>query len=129
VKHEVAQLSDLPSGGVKIVSIEGRAIGVINTGDEVVAVLNVCPHQMAPVCEGTVTGTMLPSSPGELEYGMHNRVLRCPWHGWEFDLGTGRALFRYDKGHLLKFPVTVDGGTVFVDVKERRGSSDEAVIE
>lgn len=121
MKYPVAHLSELPAGSVKIVNIEGRSVGVINTGEAIEAVLNVCPHQMAPICQGTVSGTLLPSSPGELIYGMESQVLRCPWHGWEFDLRTGGPLFRQDKGHLLKFPVIVEDGEVLVEMRERSG--------
>lgn len=97
--------------------VGSRSIGIVNTGDELFAVLNVCPHQHAPVCEGTVSGTLVPSRPGEIVYGMENHVIRCPWHGWEFDLETGKPVFRVDKGRLLTFPVIVEGGVVYIEMK------------
>lgn len=100
---------------MRLVELGSRSIGIYNTGERIYAVLNVCPHQLAPVCLGTVSGTLLPSEPGTLEYGLENRVLRCPWHGWEFDLATGELLFQSDRRRLLTFPVTVTGGTVYVD--------------
>lgn len=100
---------------MRLVELGSRTVGVYNAGDTIYAVLNVCPHQLAPVCLGTVSGTLLPSAPGMLEYGLDNRVLRCPWHGWEFDLATGELLFQSDRRRLLTFPVTVSDGTVYVD--------------
>lgn len=100
---------------MRIVEVGSRSIGVYNAGGELFGVLNVCPHQLAPICLGTVSGTLMPSEPGRLVYGLDNRVLRCPWHGWEFDLSTGSLLFRSDKRRLLTFEVTVVDGNVLVD--------------
>jgi len=56
----VGPLGDFLAGRMRIVDVGGRSVGVYNTGSELFAVLNVCPHQFAPVCDGTVSGTMLP---------------------------------------------------------------------
>jgi nitrite reductase (NADH) small subunit len=120
MKRALGPLADFEPGRMRIVEAGGRSIGVYNTGAELFAVLNVCPHQLAPVCSGTVSGTMLPSDPETLLYGMEHRVLRCPWHGWEFDLSSGETLFRKDKRRLLTFPVVVEGGVVHLEEKEPR---------
>jgi nitrite reductase (NADH) small subunit len=65
---------------------------VFNVHSTFVALLNVCPHELAPVCLGAVQGTALASEPGEYCWGREGEILACPWHGWEFDLLTGRAL-------------------------------------
>jgi nitrite reductase (NADH) small subunit len=83
--------------------------------DEFFAVRNKCPHRGAPLCEGTVGGTFLTSRPNEYVFGMENRVLRCPWHGWEFDLRTGRSLFQPDEVRVKTYRVTVEDGVVFLD--------------
>lgn len=49
--------------------------------------------QLAPVCQGKLGGTALPGKVGEYKYGLDGQVVRCPWHGWEFDVTTGRSLF------------------------------------
>jgi nitrite reductase/ring-hydroxylating ferredoxin subunit len=32
-----------------------------------------------------------PSAPGEIQYTRLGEILRCPWHGWEFDIRTGQS--------------------------------------
>lgn len=109
----VAQLSEIPVGARKIVEVNGRSIGVFNVQGTFVAALNVCPHELAPVCLGQVRGTTLESMPGEYHWGREGEILACPWHGWEFDLLTGRALA--DKRRRLRlFPVTVREDTVYI---------------
>jgi len=103
------------------IELGGREVGVIRTpAGAFHAVLNVCPHQGGPVCRGHVGGTMLPAAPGTLSYGLEDRVIACPWHGWEFDLHTGEALFGVSTKRLLTFPVTVRDGRVWVSPKPRR---------
>jgi nitrite reductase/ring-hydroxylating ferredoxin subunit len=92
-RHPVAKASDIPPGGRKLVRAGSAEVGLFNVGGELRAYRNVCPHAGAPVCTGRVSGTSMPSGVYEYIYGMEGCVLRCPWHGWEFDLRTG--------GHLV----------------------------
>lgn len=109
----MAKLSELPPGERKLVEVDGKSIGLFNVRGTIVAALNVCPHELAPVCRGRVGGTTLPSPPGEYRWGREGEILACPWHGWEFDLLTGRALAD-PKKRLRTYPVTIEDGTVFV---------------
>jgi nitrite reductase (NADH) small subunit len=113
MKCPVAKVGEIPPGERKIVDVEGRSIGVFNVHGTFVAVLNVCPHQLAPVCQGRLGGTTLPSPPGEFRWGREGEILACPWHGWEFDLLTGRALADRRR-HLRLYPVSVEDDTLFI---------------
>ncbi len=110
---EAGRVGDIPPGGRRLIDHDGRSIGVFNVGGDFVAVLNVCPHELAPVCKGRVTGTTLPSAPGEFEWGREGEILSCPWHGWEFDLRTGDALAD-PRRKLRTYPTEVVDGGVFV---------------
>jgi nitrite reductase/ring-hydroxylating ferredoxin subunit len=112
-KWAVAAVSEIAPGGRKIVEVEGRSIGIFNVHGAFVAVLNVCPHELGPVCRGRLGGTTLPSPPGEFRWGREGEILACPWHGWEFDLLTGKALADRRR-HLRRYPVTVEDDTVFI---------------
>lgn len=108
---------ELPIGERRIATVDGLEIGVFNLGGHFVAYRNLCPHQGAPVCQGRVGGTTLPSAPGEYVFGRHGRILHCPWHGWQFDLETGEALsHRARLGHL---ETAVEAGEVVVYVKRK----------
>ena len=91
-KYVVACAEDIPPGARKIVDINGREIGILNVEGSYYAFQNRCPHQGAPICLGPVEGTNLSSDPKTYRWGRENEILRCPWHGWEFDLHTGKAL-------------------------------------
>jgi nitrite reductase (NADH) small subunit len=115
----VGALADFPENEVRLVDVEGRGIGIVRTAEAVYAVRNVCPHQGAPICRGTFGGTVLPSRPGTREYGLDNRILRCPWHGWEFDVASGEALFGISDRRLVTYGVEVRDGDVFVLLRPR----------
>jgi nitrite reductase/ring-hydroxylating ferredoxin subunit len=121
-RWEVGKVDDLRPGSRRIVEIQGQSIGVFNVNGTFVAVLNVCPHELGPICLGRVGGTTLPSAPGEYRWGREGEILACPWHGWEFDLLTGAPLFG-DVPNLRHFPVSVREGVVSVMVRARRVSS------
>ena len=110
----VAALDDLGVGERRIIAAADKSIGVFNTGSQIVAVLNICPHAFAPVCLGKIGGTTLPSKPGEFIWGRRNEILRCPWHGWEFDLHSGQCLT--DPRKLKRFPVHIRDERIYVEV-------------
>src|SRR5688572_23212444 len=109
----VASESEFPVGSRKILKVGGREIGVFHTVVGLFALRNSCPHQAAPLCLGIVTGTTLPSMPGEYVWGKDGEVLRCPWHGWEFDLVTGVGLYDpYRHERVATYEVKIEDGEV-----------------
>lgn len=109
-RYPIATVSELAQLGRKIVEVKGMEIGVFEVAGQYYAWRNLCPHAAAPVCEGTVCGTRLPSMVYEYKYGKDQEILRCPWHGWEFDLMTGT--------HLVDSNVKLRGYEVFVEEEQ-----------
>ncbi|MEK3914106.1 Rieske (2Fe-2S) protein [Paenibacillus sp. FSL H7-0331] len=107
-KHLVGVTSEILPGQRKIVTVEGITMGVFNVNGTYYAVKNSCPHQQAPLCVGKVSGTTLPSQPGEFLYGREGEILRCPWHGWEFDLTNGHSLFDPNRCWVKTYEVEVE---------------------
>ena len=113
VRWPVARASDVTAGSMKLVEVKGLSIGVFNVHGDFIAVLNLCPHELAPICRGRLGGTTLPSPPGEYRWGREGEIIACPWHGWEFDLLTGKALADA-KARLKRYDVVVEDDVVFV---------------
>lgn len=109
-RHVIGTVAELPKGTRKIVTLENRSVGLFNVNGTYYALRNTCPHQGAPLCMGTVTGMTLPSEPGEYIYGRHGEIVRCPWHGWEFDLTTGKSIYDPNKCLVRTYEVTVEQG-------------------
>jgi nitrite reductase (NADH) small subunit len=111
--HEIASLADLERDGRVVARIGNREIGVVvdRIGNRLVGVRNRCPHQGGPLCLGAVCERAA-GAPGR--YGFEERsVLRCPWHGWEFDLETGICPDD-PKLRVALYPVRVEDGRVLV---------------
>ncbi len=107
-KHIVGRVSELPVGERMIVTVERRSIGVFNVHGQFYALRNQCPHQGAPLCQGSIKGTALPSAPGEYRWAREGEILRCPWHGWEFDLTNGQSIFNPHRVRVRTYEVTVE---------------------
>lgn len=117
-EHVVAEVGDLEPGERLVVQREGKEIGVFRQGDEYRSYRNWCPHQGGPVCEGSVTGMQESTFERETlevdtQWTRDGEVLKCPWHGWEFDANTGDCLSR-EKIRLVSYPVTVEDGEIIV---------------
>jgi 3-phenylpropionate/trans-cinnamate dioxygenase ferredoxin subunit len=107
-RYVVAPVDEIPSGERKIVEIAGRSIGVFNIEGEFFALRNRCPHQGGPLCTGPVGGFVSSSGPGEYHLTRHGEILRCPWHGWEFDIRTGQSWFDPTRVRVRSYDVTLE---------------------
>jgi nitrite reductase/ring-hydroxylating ferredoxin subunit len=118
---DVGRLDEFDDGDVRIVPVDGREIGIVRWADKVFALANLCAHQRGPLCRGRVAPRLQASEPGTLELGPGTPVIACPWHGWEFDVRTGLALWD-ERYRVRTYAARVVGGRVVVDVG-RRGTS------
>jgi nitrite reductase/ring-hydroxylating ferredoxin subunit len=90
-RYVVAKTSEMPSGSRKLVEVEGRRIVLINAGGEYFALLDRCPHQGGSLFHGNLIGLVESLEPGRYCYSRRGEMLRCAWHGWEFDIRTGQS--------------------------------------
>jgi nitrite reductase (NADH) small subunit len=123
---DIGSVTDFQPNSVALVNVGKLELGIVRWGeDEFFAVHNRCPHMAGPLCVGAV-GPRLSCPTGDperLEIDHENPVLACPWHRWEFDVRTGRAL--WDPGYRMKtYETRVADGRVLVEL--RRGPAAEA---
>jgi nitrite reductase/ring-hydroxylating ferredoxin subunit len=107
-KHVVGTVDEIPPGGRKIVEVAGRSIGVFNVGGEFFALRNSCPHQGGPLCQGPLSGFVTSSGPGDYRYDRPGEILRCPWHGWEYDVRTGQSWVDPRKVRARRYDVSLE---------------------
>ncbi len=116
-----------PVDTVKIVTANGREIGVVRRADGTVqAVRNWCPHKGAQICKGQLTGTTLPGPPGTLEWGRDGEILRCPWHGFEFDIATGERVYVGGRMRLRTYPAKITDGEIWIDLGPRSSKEEQS---
>src|SRR5260370_15481802 len=122
MKYVVAAVEEIPPGQRKIVDVGGRSVGVFNVGGEFFAVLNRCPHQGGPLCKGETLGVLRPGEVGEFEYSRAGEIVRCRWHGWEYDLRTGQSWFDPARIVVRRYEVSVEPGAhMLTEVKTPPG--------
>lgn len=116
MKYEAAEVGEIEVGNCKILNLNGRSIGIYFDGENYHAIRNVCPHEQAELCKGKFTGTTLTSKPHEYSYGMEGEILVCPWHGWEFDVKTGKSLADPDRYKVKVYEVSIENNKIMVNI-------------
>ena len=63
-RHIIARTSDIPPGGNRVVSVDGRDIVVFHANGEFFALLNRCPHAGAPLDKAACVARLTSPEPG-----------------------------------------------------------------
>ena len=107
--------ADLVEGSPLIVTAGGRQLVVVRWHGEVHALRNICPHQNQSFECGAVRERIVARERGEMEPDFEDPILICPFHGWEFQLTSGRCTS--DPGLRVKrYPARIEGGRVLVEI-------------
>jgi 3-phenylpropionate/trans-cinnamate dioxygenase ferredoxin subunit len=103
VEIEALPIDELPDGSMRLVSSNGRTIGLYRCAGELHAIEDRCTHDDGPLCEG--------------EWDPEACEVVCPRHGSRFDLRTGNALTLPAYLPVEAFPVRVrEDGMIVIDV-------------
>ena len=95
----VARAGEIAPGEGTLVEAGGKKIALFNVDGTFYAIDNTCLHRGGPVGQGDLEGV----------------VVTCPWHGFQYDVTTGRNVFDREVG-LQTFAVRVEGDEVLVAV-------------
>jgi nitrite reductase/ring-hydroxylating ferredoxin subunit len=110
-RHVICRVEECPPGASRLVTINGRTVGIFNVGGAYHALLNRCPHLAAPLCKGVVTGLITSPAPYKAEFSRDGEILRCPWHGWEFDILTGQSVYNPHRVRVRTYTVLIEPET------------------
>ena len=89
-------LKELPVGGRKLVKLNGIEVALFNIGGTVYAIKNRCPHRSGPLIRGFIDPT---------------GGIKCPMHGWRFDLRDGSS---ERPAKAIVYPVKIENGMVYL---------------
>lgn len=95
----VAREDEIPPGTGKQLLLGDRVIALFNVDGTFYAMDGVCLHRGGPVGEGDLDGM----------------IVTCPWHGFQYDVTTGRNVMDPDTG-LQPYEVEVTDGVVKIAV-------------
>jgi len=108
--HVVARADEIGPGQSKLVTARGREIGVFNVNGDYFALANKCPHEGASLCRGRIVGLAEADEPGKYRLSREGELLRCPWHGWEFDIRTGQSWCDPEHTRVKAYSTKVESG-------------------
>jgi nitrite reductase (NADH) small subunit len=98
-KTKIADTHDVEPGQGKGIEAGGKTLALFNCDGTFYAIDNTCRHRGGPLGEGELEGT----------------IVTCPWHGWRYDVSTGANAMN-PSITVSCYPVTVEGGSVFVEL-------------
>ena len=93
------KMAEVAQGTIREFQVDGKAVAIANVGGKFHAISNTCLHRGGPLGEGVLEGN----------------IVTCPWHGWEYDVTTGKIKQNATVG-VASYPVEVRGDDIFVDV-------------
>lgn len=114
-RHVVARVGEIAPGTSKLVHVDGRDIAIFNAAGEFLAIANRCPHEGADLCKGKLISLFESDEPGLVRTSRHGELVRCPWHGWEFDLRTGKSWCDPARTRVKSYDVAVEQGAKLVE--------------
>jgi len=94
-----AKMGDVPPGTIHEFQVEGKAVAVANVEGQIHAINGVCIHRGGPLGDGPLEGF----------------VVTCPWHGWQYDVRTGKVGQNPTAG-VECYAVEIRGDEIFVKV-------------
>ncbi len=95
---------------MKLVHVGRFGVGVYNVNGRYFGLTNYCPHRGGPLCLGRVTGLVEAGpKPYQVLWSRAGEILRCPWHGMEFEIATGRSVVK-PRFTVKSYPVRVSDG-------------------
>lgn len=115
--HDVGAVTEFDEGVPVRVEVGGRALMIVRQGERFFALRDRCAHQGAALSGGKVGATTLPCRPGEkMCLGREGEIVTCPWHGWEYDLTSGRTLTDPHQARVATYSVSLKDDRVFVNL-------------
>ena len=94
-----AKIAEVPAGAIHEFQVAGKAVAVANVAGKFYAISDVCVHRGGPLGQGE----------------LHETVVTCPWHGWQYDVTTGKVTQNPSMG-VACYATEVRGDEVFVDI-------------
>jgi nitrite reductase/ring-hydroxylating ferredoxin subunit len=107
---------ELEPGDIRALDVAGKPVVLLRTGEgRYHALRNMCAHQGASFEAGRLIDEVRSNHPGEFALASRKSVLRCPWHGYEYAVDTGRCLADPENVRIRAYPVSVEAGQVIVE--------------
>ena len=121
MKQVLCGKDELAPGQIKKGQVGPIPVVVIRSRDgNLYALTAKCLHQGGPLEAGVLYDHMTPANEvGEYVPDTNCEVLKCPWHGYEYDIKTGCVIADPTR-RLQQFSVTEEGDDIVVELTPPR---------
>jgi len=118
MKYRVCNVDEIAPGDKRSFTIKNIPIVVVRSKQgEFYALYGLCPHQRSSLAAGALGGLTVAPQPGEtFEYIREGEILRCPWHGFSYDVTTGACLTAAKTLRVKTYPLSISNQEVFLEV-------------
>jgi nitrite reductase (NADH) small subunit len=100
MKVRLGSISEMPAEGTaQEVRCAGREFCVTRVHGQLSVLANVCPHRGGPLGTGVID----------------DGKLICPWHGWQFDPVTGKAI-QIPDASVEVYAISLEGDEIFIEI-------------
>ena len=113
-RYVVARAADVAPGTSRLVTAGGRRIALFNVKGSFYALADKCPHESGPLSRGQIIGLSTADVPGDYRLERAGEFVKCPWHGWEFEICTGQSYCDPAHTRVRSFEATAEPGASVV---------------
>lgn len=105
VKIKACLASELSSGTMRSINLQGRTVLIVNVNGHIYAVDGICANDGGNLADGAIKGF----------------IVKCPLDGSEFDLRTGKLVKEAwgtsnKKQDLRSYVITLENGCIYIDI-------------
>lgn len=118
MKYRICHVNDVPAGEKRIYTVKQIPLVVIHSkAGEFYAIYRFCPHQRGDMGRGILGGlTQAEQAGAPFDYTREGEIIRCPWHGFSYDVVSGTCLTAPDKLRMRTYPLTITDQGVFLEL-------------
>jgi nitrite reductase (NADH) small subunit/3-phenylpropionate/trans-cinnamate dioxygenase ferredoxin subunit len=98
---QVARLQEIRPGQMLALTVEGLPIALASVDGVLYAFSDTCRHEGGPLACGALIGS----------------TVTCPWHGWTYDIRTGKSVIPPVGLRIPTYPVHIKGDAVYIEIE------------
>ena len=98
----VGKYDEFPRGKGICLEIDNNKYALFRSGNRIGAIANTCIHMDGPLSEGY----------------LDDGYVRCPFHGWSYDLFTGKGPNRFKGEETFGYRLNLDQNQIFKKKKK-----------
>lgn len=118
MNHDVCAATELAPGSMIETTVGARPVVVARThAGRLYAFSGRCLHHGAPLAHGRLLTRVDGDRSGEYRLSDGRDIVKCPWHGYEYDLSSGATLFD-ERRRLRVFTARERDGRVVIETRE-----------